>query len=158
MPILKIRKRKPVNGNPQTMATMPARSECHFTKPITKSTTAQSEKKTSGVGRFISPALCSNRHYLWHAQSKLLTEGESNGGFSSSTTKERHSKITVKKREKNLFSAISDRPLHSLLRTRNCTEGEWQTHIFGCGPILPGRMVRHSRSACLRPRASIAGA
>lgn len=40
------------------MATMPARNECHFTKPNTKSTTAQIEKNTRGVGRFISPALC----------------------------------------------------------------------------------------------------
>jgi len=45
---LKPRKSKPVNGKPQTMATIPAKTECHFTKPNTKSTTAQIEKKARG--------------------------------------------------------------------------------------------------------------
>jgi hypothetical protein len=61
---LKPRNSKHVNGKPQTMATMPAISECHFTNPITKSTTAQTEKKARGVGRFISPALCASLRNL----------------------------------------------------------------------------------------------
>ncbi|MGB9196056.1 MAG: hypothetical protein WCB53_03925 [Terriglobales bacterium] len=50
---------KAVSGEPQTIPTIPAATECHFTKPNTKSIKAQIEKKTRGVGRFISPALCS---------------------------------------------------------------------------------------------------
>jgi len=50
---LKPRKSKPVNGKPQTMATIPATAECHLTTPMTKSMTAQIEKKDSGLRRFI---------------------------------------------------------------------------------------------------------
>ena len=53
----KKRKSKPVDGKPQTMPTIPATSECHFTKPNRKSTTAPIEKKASGVRRFISPRI-----------------------------------------------------------------------------------------------------
>jgi hypothetical protein len=53
----KTRKSKPVNGKPQTMATIPATTECHFTKPNTKSITAQIEKKARGVERFISASI-----------------------------------------------------------------------------------------------------
>lgn len=56
---LKPRKGNPVKGKPQGIATIPARTECHFTSPNRKSTTTQIEKKATGLGRFISPALCS---------------------------------------------------------------------------------------------------
>ena len=45
----KTRKSKPVNGKPQTMPTFPATTECHFTKPNTKSTTVQIERRARGV-------------------------------------------------------------------------------------------------------------
>jgi hypothetical protein len=69
---LKPRKSKPVNGKPQTMATIPATTECHFTKPNTKSTTAQIEKKAMGAGRFISLALCSTLHNLGDSNRQRL--------------------------------------------------------------------------------------
>jgi len=56
---LKTRKSKTVNGKPHTMATTPATTECHLMQPIAKSTTAQIEKKTSAVGRFIYTTLSS---------------------------------------------------------------------------------------------------
>jgi hypothetical protein len=45
----KTRKSKPVNGKPQTMPTFPATTECHFTKPNTKSTTVQIERRARGL-------------------------------------------------------------------------------------------------------------
>jgi len=50
---LKKRKSKTVKGKPPTTATTPAATECHLMQPNAKSTTAQIEKKTSAVGRFI---------------------------------------------------------------------------------------------------------
>jgi 2-methylisocitrate lyase-like PEP mutase family enzyme len=50
---LKTRKRKRLNGKPQTIVTTPAITECRLKWPKAKSTTAQIEKKTSAVGRFI---------------------------------------------------------------------------------------------------------
>src|SRR6476660_3432336 len=79
---LKPRKSKPVNGKPQTMATIPATTECHFTKPNTKSTTAPIEKKARGVGRFISPALCSTLYNLGDSNRKRLGVDE-NGDIST---------------------------------------------------------------------------
>ena len=55
---LKPRKSNPVKGKPQGIATIPARTECHFTSPNTESTKAQIEKKAMGLRRFISTALC----------------------------------------------------------------------------------------------------
>ena len=45
----KTRKSRVVKGKPQTMATMPAITECHLKQPIEKSNTAQIEKKTNAV-------------------------------------------------------------------------------------------------------------
>ena len=50
---LKPKKSKAVKGKPHTIATTPATNECHLIQPNAKSTTAQIEKKTSAVGRFI---------------------------------------------------------------------------------------------------------
>jgi hypothetical protein len=50
---LRRRKSKAVKGKPQTMATMPATTECHLMQPNAKSITAQTEKKTSALGSFI---------------------------------------------------------------------------------------------------------
>lgn len=60
----KIRKSKPVNGEPPTRATIPTTTECHLTRPKTKSTTAPIEKKTTAEARLISTALCSTRRNL----------------------------------------------------------------------------------------------
>jgi len=65
------------------MATIPATTECHFTKPNTKSTTAQIEKKARGVGRFISPALCSTLHNLGDSNRKRLGVDECDGDIST---------------------------------------------------------------------------
>src|SRR5450755_1383799 len=84
------RKSKPVKGKPQTMATIPATTECHFTKPNTKSTTAQIEKKARGLGRFISPALCSILHNLGDSNRKRLGElgeDECNGDITTVITR-----------------------------------------------------------------------
>lgn len=40
-------------GKPPTMDTKPAATECHLMQPHTKSKTAQIEKKSRGLGRFI---------------------------------------------------------------------------------------------------------
>src|SRR5882724_1149762 len=90
---LKPRKSKPVNGKPQTMATIPATTECHFTKPNTKSTTAQIEKKARGVGRFISPALCSTLYNFGDSNRKRLGVDECNGDVT--TAIERRPEITT---------------------------------------------------------------
>jgi hypothetical protein len=75
---LKPRKSNPVNGKPPTTATIPATTDCHFTNPNTKSTTAQIEKKARGVGRFISPALCSTLHNLGDSNRKRQGKDEHN--------------------------------------------------------------------------------
>jgi len=48
------------------MATTPATTECHLMQPIAKSTTAQIEKKTSAVGRFICTTLSSTLRNAEH--------------------------------------------------------------------------------------------
>jgi len=55
---LKPKKSNAVKGKPQGIATIPARTECHFTSPKAKSTAAQIEKKAMGLRRFISAGLC----------------------------------------------------------------------------------------------------
>jgi hypothetical protein len=66
---LKARKSKPVNGKPQTMATIPATTDCHFTKPNTKSTTAQIEKKARGVGVHLASIMLHPRQF-WRLRSQ----------------------------------------------------------------------------------------
>lgn len=56
------------------MATIPAATECHFSKPNTKSTTAPIEKKATAVGRLISTALCSTLRNLCDSNRKWLGE------------------------------------------------------------------------------------
>ena len=48
------------------MAAIPATTECHFTKPNTKSTTAQLKKKARGVGAI------SLGNELQHGQQRLV--------------------------------------------------------------------------------------
>jgi hypothetical protein len=84
---LKPKKSNPVNGKPQTMATIPATNERHFTKPNTKSTTAQVEKKTSGVRRFIASIIGSPRHNLGDSNRHRPGEDECNGDFATVSKK-----------------------------------------------------------------------
>ena len=116
---LKPRKSKPVNGKPQTTATIPATTECHFAKPNTKSTTAQIEKKARGVGRFISPALCSSS--LSDSESKTATEDECNRDLSPTTSRERTAASSLKYFSGGLDCVYRVRP--------PCVKGQMRDHL-----------------------------
>jgi hypothetical protein len=69
---LKTKKRNAVKGKPPTMDTKPAATECHLMQPNTKSKTAQIEKKSRGLGRFISSSFSSSFWWLDGIREKAL--------------------------------------------------------------------------------------
>ena len=95
------------------MATTPATTECHLMQPIAKSTTAQIEKKTSGVGRFIYTSIMLQLLSVPAAQKIVNRHREDSGDhrvYTHQTDETEHSSVPslgiIWPRRENPFCAV----------------------------------------------------